>query len=194
MNYQAAKDFVLDILHNELSEKFSYHGLHHTLDVLEVAEDLGRQTGISAKEMILLRTAALYHDSGFTISNVNHEELGCGIARENLPHFGYTPEDVDLICGMIMATKIPQSPQNKLEEILCDSDLDYLGRDDFYSIGATLFEELHYHNLVKSKEDWNRIQVNFLESHAFFTPINQQRRTPRKMQYLMELKDLVATY
>jgi predicted metal-dependent HD superfamily phosphohydrolase len=194
MNYQAAKDFVLDKLQNELSEKFFYHGLHHTMDVLDVAEDLGQQSDISPKEMVLLKTAALYHDAGFTISNVNHEELGCDIARENLPRFGYLPEDIELVCGMIMATKIPQSPKNKLEEILCDSDLDYLGRDDFYSIGATLYEELHFHNIVKSEEDWNRIQVSFLENHAFFTSINQQRRTPRKMQHLTELKDLVATY
>jgi len=194
MNYQAAKDFVLDKLHNELSEKFFYHGLHHTMDVLEVAEDLGNQIGILANEMILLKTAALYHDSGFTISNVEHEELGCGIARENLPRFGYTEEEINLVCGMIMATKIPQSPKNKLEEILCDSDLDYLGRDDFYTIGATLFDELQFHSIVKTKEDWNRIQVSFLEKHAFFTPINQERRTPRKLQYLTELKDLVASY
>ncbi|MEL7221536.1 MAG: HD domain-containing protein [Bacteroidota bacterium] len=194
MNYQAAKDFVLDKLHNELSEKLSYHGLHHTLDVLAVAQDLGQQVGLSAKEMLLLKTAALYHDAGFTISNLNHEELGCGIVRENLPRFGYTAEDIALICGMIMATKIPQSPKNQLEEILCDADLDYLGRDDFYSIGATLYTELHAHDVVKTEEDWNRIQVGFLERHAYFTAINQKRRTARKMQYLTELKDLVATY
>lgn len=194
MNYQAAKDFVLDKLRNELSEKFFYHGLHHTLDVLEVTQELGKELAVSERELILLKTAAAYHDSGFTVSNQDHEALGCDIAREHLPFFGYSTEEIEQICGMIMATKIPQSPKNKLEEILCDADLDYLGRDDFYSIGATLFDELHFHNIIQTQEQWNRIQVSFLESHAYFTKINKERRAPQKIQYLMELKDLVATY
>ena len=63
---------------------------------------------------------------------------------------------------MIMATKIPQSPRNGLEEIICDADLDYLGRDDFYEIGATLFEELKAYNVLQNEREWNRIQVKFL--------------------------------
>ena len=56
------------------------------------------------------------------------------------------------ICGMIMATKIPQSPKNYLEQILCDADLDYLGRDDFYDIGGTLFKELKTYNVLDTEE------------------------------------------
>ena len=64
------------------------------------------------------------------------------MAREILPAYGLTRDQIDTICGMIMATRIPQSPSNQLERILCDADLDYLGRDDFYEIGGRLFEEL----------------------------------------------------
>lgn len=34
MDYHAAKAFILDKLERELSDKLTYHGLHHTLDVL----------------------------------------------------------------------------------------------------------------------------------------------------------------
>ncbi|MBL7791346.1 MAG: phosphohydrolase, partial [Saprospiraceae bacterium] len=75
-----------------------------------------------------------------------------------------------------------------------DADLDYLGRPDFYAIGATLFEELKAFNVLHTEEAWNRLQVNFLENHQFFTATNRKRRAPVKASYLRELKILVATY
>ncbi len=194
MNYHAAKAFILDKLERELSEQLTYHGVHHTLDVLHITEDLCYLEKISPYATMLLKSAALFHDSGFTIDNKDHEALGCGIARMHLPNYGYTPSEIDQICGMIMATKIPQSPQNKLEMILCDADLDYLGREDFYDIGDTLFEELRAYQVLQSEQAWNRLQVKFLEHHHFFTPTNQRRRAPQKQSYLLELKQLVDSY
>lgn len=194
MDYQGAKAFILNKLVSELSPELYYHGPHHTLDVLAVTVELCHLMEISAYETTLLKTAALFHDSGFTVSNVNHEKVGCDIVREHLPRFDYQAEEIERICGMIMATKIPQSPQNKLEEIICDADLDYLGRPDFYDIGETLFQELHAFEVLNSHEEWNRIQVRFLEAHGFFTSVNLKRRRPAKLVHLENLKTLVATY
>lgn len=194
MNFHGAKAFILDKLDRELSDKLSYHGLHHTLDVLYITEELCSLERVNPYEALLLKTAALFHDSGFTIDNKNHEELGCQIAQAHLPNYGYSPSEIDIICGMIMATKIPQTPNNFLEQIICDADLDYLGRDDFYDIGATLFKELKAYKVLETEEAWNRIQVNFLENHTFFTPTNIQRRSDRKLLYLGELKEIVANY
>ena len=194
MHYHAAKAFILDKLKRELSDRLYYHGLHHTYDVLAVTEELCELEKVTPYDALLLKTAALFHDSGFTVNNREHEHLGCEIARENLPRFGYSHDEIERICGMIMATKIPQTPHNFLESILCDADLDYLGREDFYSIGNTLFEELRAYDVLESEESWNRLQVSFLESHAFFTDTNKERRGPRKKAYLQELKELVATY
>lgn len=194
MNYQAVKAFILDKLERELSPKLTYHGIHHTLDVLQVTTELCSLEGVSAYETMLLKTAALFHDSGFTINNKNHEELGCQLAVAHLPRFDFSEREIERISGMIMATKIPQNPQNRLEEILCDADLDYLGRDDFYSIGATLFTELRAYNVLHNDQEWNRLQISFLESHTFFTQTNKSRRSNRKAGYLSELKALVARY
>ncbi|RME99773.1 MAG: HD domain-containing protein [Bacteroidetes bacterium] len=194
MNYAAAKTYILRKLKHELSDKLYYHGVHHTLDVLAVAEDLCRAQKRSAHETQLVKTAALYHDAGFLFVTQGHEAVGCEMAREILPRFDYKPDDVEQICGMIMATKIPQSPQNELEEILCDADLDYLGRSDFYHIGATLFAELRAYGVLQHEEEWNRIQVAFLENHTFFTDFNRVHRTPLKLQHLAELKAVVASY
>lgn len=194
MDYISAKAFILEKLEKELSDNLFYHGIHHTLDVLNITEELCQLEEVSAYNTILLKTAALYHDSGFAISYTNHEEIGCDLARETLPQYHYTTEEIEIICGMIMATKIPQSPKTPLEEILSDADLDYLGRKDFYSIGNTLFEELKVHNILTEIEKWNAIQVSFLSAHKYFTKTNKERREVKKQGYLKELKKIVAGY
>ena len=192
MNYQAAKAYILGRLKADLSERLTYHSLYHTLDVLQVTGELCQLENITDHETTLLKTAALYHDSGFLISNKNHEQLGCGIARHALTRFGYTLEEIDRICGMIMATKVPQNPHNRLEEILCDADLDYLGRDDFERIGTTLFEELKYYNILETELAWNKMQIGFLNAHTFFTATNKARREAQKQIHLQALEAWVA--
>ena len=87
-----------------------------------------------------------------------------------------------------MSTKIPQNPKTGLEEIICDSDLDYLGRDDYYPISKTLYDELRYLSKIKSERDWNQLQINFLEAHSYHTDFAIQNRQPEKEQRILELK------
>jgi len=188
MQYAQAKKFILDKLKTELDPIYTYHSLFHTKDVLKVASDLCEAEDVSAYDTKLVKTAALFHDAGFLISNQNHEELGCDIVREHLPNFGYTPEDIEAICGMIMATRIPQTPKTHLEEIIADADLDYLGREDFYTIGETLYAEFIHFGIVKDDESWNKLQIGFLTAHSFFTATNKANRAPIKQQYLEKLK------
>ncbi|TNE56826.1 MAG: HD domain-containing protein [Bacteroidetes bacterium] len=195
MEYRAAKQHILAKLRTELSDKLYYHGMHHTLDVLRVANALCESEGVNGHSLVLVKTAALYHDAGFIKDkHAGHEYEGCLMARAILPGFGYSKEDIETICGMIMATKIPQSPTNLLEEIICDADLDYLGRDDFFQIGETLYQELTAYDLLPGEQAWNRLQVNFLTAHHFHTPTNRKLREPVKRKYLESLKNLVATY
>jgi uncharacterized protein len=195
MNYSAAKQFILNKLRFGLSEHLHYHGLHHTLDVLDVAGDLCVSEKINKHQTLLVKTAALFHDSGF-VTNVhtNHELASCEIAREALPDFGYLETEIDIICGMILATKIPQSPSNILEEIICDADLDYLGRKDFEKIGNTLFEELKAYNILHDLTTWNKLQVSFLSNHTYFTRTNKGQREKMKRKHLFSIETLVATY
>lgn len=195
MDYRAAKKFILSKLRNELSDRLVYHGVHHTLDVLKMAAELCEREGVGEHDQVLVKTAALFHDAGFIKNkHAGHEAEGCILVRETLPKFGYATADIDCVCNMIMATKIPQSPNTLLEEILCDADLDYLGRDDFFAIGETLFEELQSYQLIGDEQSWNRLQVSFLNAHQFYTRTNKELREPVKRQYLEDLQELVATY
>lgn len=125
MDYRAAKQFIVTKLRAELSNQLHYHGLHHTLDVLKMATEIAENEGVSSHDLVLIKTAALFHDAGFVKNkHAGHEVEGCLIARAALLKFGYPEADIETICGMIMATKIPQSPGTLLEQIICDADLD----------------------------------------------------------------------
>ncbi len=188
MDPQGARAFILDKLRRELPAERTYHSLEHTLDVYASVMDIAEKEGVSGDGLTLLKVAALYHDAGFTEQDLDHEDAGCRIVRAKLPEFGFSAEQVELICEMIMATRIPQSPRNKLARILCDADLDYLGRVDFMPIGATLFKEMRHFGVLKTEREWNELQVRFLERHKYFTRTNKESREPQKQEHLLVVK------
>ena len=192
--YSPEEKAILQQLDNELSGNLFYHGLHHTLDVFNAALKIAGREQLTAAEIKLLRIAVLYHDAGFMLTYKNHEEKGCEMARKNLPEYGYTKEELDIICGMIMATKIPQSPHSLLERIICDADLDYLGRDDFSKISNTLFEEMKIYVHVHNEKEWYQIQKKFLENHQYYTAFGKKNREPKKQAHLRKINKTVATY
>lgn len=193
MNHQGAIDHILFRLSTQLAKHLFYHGLHHTLDVLEAAERIGKEEQLTTHEMKLVLVAAAYHDCGFLDTYAEHELAGCEIARKVLPDFAFTPEDIDIICTMIMATKVPQDPKSELANILCDADLDYLGRDDFYTIGDTLLEELKFKGILQDEQSWNRLQVKFLTAHRFHTSYAKAHREGVKQAHLLQVQKLVAS-
>jgi len=188
MNTEAAKAYILAKLKNELPSDRTYHSLEHTLDVYASVIGIAEQEGVTGEGLALLKIAALYHDSGFTIQNLDHEVAGCLIVRERLPDFGFTGQHIELICDMIMSTRIPQTPRNKLGRILCDADLDYLGRNDFERIGATLFQEMRTYGVLTTEREWNELQVRFLERHRYFTATNKKLREAEKQKHLEKVK------
>lgn len=188
MQFQQAKSYINARLRKELPRHLTYHSVAHVRDVYKAAERLAKAEGVKGEDLTLLLTAVLFHDAGFIFQSKDHEKIGCDIVREDLPRFEYTPEQIERICGMIMATRIPQTPHNLLEQIIADADLDYLGRNDFWTIGNTLFEELQMYGIIQTEEQWNALQVKFLEQHHYFTETALQTRKPKKDEYTAILK------
>jgi uncharacterized protein len=184
MQFKEAKAFILEKLKNELPAYLSYHSVEHINDVYTACESIGKEEGVTGRDMLLLLTAALFHDSGFLRDQKEHEKASCTIAKEYLPQYNYTADDVERICGMIMATKIPQKPHNLMEQILCDADLDYLGRNDFFTIGDRLFAELSMYDIISTEDEWNKLQVGFLEKHHYFTKTSINLRKKKKDEHL----------
>jgi predicted metal-dependent HD superfamily phosphohydrolase len=139
------------------------------MDVYHCAESIAKEEGVNDVEMKLLLVAAIYHDAGYLFQNKGHEQVSCEIARQYLPQFSYTEQEINTICTIIMATKIPQCPKSHLEEIICDADLNYLGRTDFFSIEEKLYQEMVAFGYIDDNEHWNNVQVDFMQDHHYFT-------------------------
>ena len=192
VRYDDIEEVVLNMLEEKLPKNLYYHNLKHTIDVTTQVEIIGRHEGINDEEMLMLKTAALFHDTGFTRTYKDHEESGCEIAREYLPKFDYTPEQIDFICNLIMKTKLPPKPVTLLEQIICDADLDYLGRADFIPVSGNLYRELRERGAIEDDIDkWNMMQIKFIEGHQYFTNSAKQMRDVNKNNQLEAIRQLV---
>lgn len=186
------QEIILDKLEKELPGYLFYHNVKHTVDVVTEVELIGWAEGCTDEEILLLKTAGLFHDVGHTIIYDGHEYQGTLIAREMLPKYNYSPAQIDRICEIIMSTKLPPKPTNLLEDIICDSDLDYLGRSDFIPVSNTLFEELKAQNKMGSLNDWNRIQVKFISGHQYFTKTARSLREVNKKLQIERIQSLIT--
>jgi uncharacterized protein len=191
--YQQAYDYIINRMSNEIPPAFYYHNVPHVLDVLDSAIRIAKSENISEKETELLKVAVLFHDSGFIKSPINHEASGCLIAMEYLPGVGYSSEEIDIICKLIMATRVPHQPETLLEQIICDADLDYLGRDDFFTTGNKIFRELLEQGNIEDEKAWNELQVKFLTAHRYFTATSVALRQNVKLKHLELVKEMLRS-
>jgi hypothetical protein len=114
------------------------------------------------------------------------------MVREWLPAYGYAPEQIEKICQIIMATKLPPEPKDLHQEIICDADLDYLGRSDMIPVSNNLFKELSEQNKIGSFNDWNKLQLKFITGHSYFTKTAQSLREVNKQKQIERIRKLIT--
>lgn len=180
-------DYIANLLQTRIPANYYYHNYGHTLYVLEKVKEIGKQENCTARELELLAVAALWHDTGYINTYKGHEEESCVLARKYLAGYGFSADDILTICGMIMATKIPQSPQNKLEEIIADADLEYLSTSNAAVLAHNLFKELNALNPLLTEADWNKTEIDFLTAHTYFTGYCKANKEHIKQSYLQSL-------
>jgi adenylate cyclase len=186
------QEIILDKLENELPTYLYYHSVKHTVDVVTEVELIGWAEGLDDDGILLLKTAALFHDAGHTISYDEHEYHGCELAKVLLPGFGYSQDEIEKISSIIMATKLPPQPQDIYQKIICDADLDYLGRSDMIPVSNALYKELKEQNKIGSFNDWNRLQVKFISGHTYFTKTARSLREVNKQKQIERIKRLIT--
>jgi uncharacterized protein len=181
--------FVIDMLKNKLPANYYYHNYEHTLYVQENVFEIGKHENCTEREIELLSAAALWHDTGYINTYYGHEEASCLLAKKHLPLYGFVTEDISIITGMIMATKILQTPKNRLEEIMADADLEYLGTTTAAEKAHLLFKEMQSLSPTLNEAAWNKMQIAFLETHHYFTNYCKINKDPLRYAYHKRLID-----
>ncbi len=188
-DWEKTKAYALARLERELSADLYYHSIQHTRDdVLPAAEQLIGLTGLGAEESLLLRTAALYHDLGFVECYSNNEPIAARMANETLPGFGFDPDQIQVIHSAILATQLPQTPHTFLEQLICDADLDSLGRDDYFTTSHNLLAELRAHGAMLTMRQWYSRQLEFLSAHSYFSEAARLLREAGKQKNIAVLR------
>jgi hypothetical protein len=186
-SFDTIKQNLLDKL-KDLDLRLSYHNITHTLDVLRQAERIaGEESVTDPRQLYLLKIAALYHDSGFLRIYEGHEDESCDIFLADARDFDLTPGEKQLVVDLIMATRITNEPHTKLQNILRDADLDYLGRRDFDEISTRLKEELLQFGLIANDSEWETTQLGFLKKHHYHTRSSKALRDPIKQKNYLAL-------
>jgi predicted metal-dependent HD superfamily phosphohydrolase len=195
MNFQGAEKYIVSRLKKDLPTSMIYHTLEHTLDVRKVIKQLIKQEKIDPRSGLIIETAALFHDAGMMINYKKHELASVEIARNSLPHYSYSTQEISEICDLIMATRLPQRPDTYAAQVLCDADMDNLGRDDFFIQSFKLKVELEINGIrTSSLKKWLAHLVQFLEAHVYYTATAIDLRQAKKIQNLKELMEIVILY
>lgn len=194
-DFDRAREHALERMARELSPLLVYHSLAHTRDdVVPAAERLAALEGVDGEDLLLLRTAAYYHDIGFVERREDHESAGIRIIREVLPGFGYSSEQVETVCDLVATTRLPQTPHNLVEQILADADLDMLGREDYWIRNEDLRREWRSFGLQLTDEEWYRNQLDFLSNHRYFTRAAHELRDATKQANIDRLLALLGDH
>lgn len=185
------KEKIFDDLSNILDENYSYHNLDHTKRVINAAVDIGSNYDLSDKDWRCLLTACLLHDYGFIESHVEHEKISAKLSSQILPKYNFSETDIEIINSLIIVTKLEETPKNLLESIIRDSDLEYLGSEDFIKISPLLKREWINCNVIKSDSEFYKIQYEFISNHSFYTDFMMKNSLNQKRENIDYAKSMI---
>jgi predicted metal-dependent HD superfamily phosphohydrolase len=185
-----AQSFVNDLFLNKVSKSIRFHNIQHTLDVVTACMKMAEFYQLAEEDRLILSLAAWFHDTGYSSGKADdHESVSIQLATDFLKQHAADPILIQRVTSCIEATRLPQSPKNHIEQILCDADLFHLGTDEFKEKSRLLREEYKTFSKIDiSKKDWRKQNITFLETHKYFTSYGKDKLQPTVEKYLLELK------
>jgi hypothetical protein len=164
------ENYVKELFRTKLNSEVLYHNIRHTVEVVEVSKEIGLAENITASDLEILLIASWFHDTGHFHCCTGHEEQSTEYAKNYLENISYPLNKIGVIIECISATKIPQQPKNKLQEIICDADLHHLGEKDIKERGDLLRKEFELRGIKKLSDiEWLSVSLEFFNNHQFFT-------------------------
>ncbi|MCK5105544.1 MAG: HD domain-containing protein [Cyclobacteriaceae bacterium] len=188
------KEYVAGFIAENFTEKICYHNIDHTLEVVEAVEIIGKHCNISKEDMEAVIIAAWFHDTGYFLGCENHEEASANIAKQFLFDENVDPNIINKVANCILSTKIPQTPKNTLEKIICDADLFHLASEKFFNKSELLWRELTLHNHKITPECWLNKSKEFVEAHEYHTTFGKEILLPKMEKNLALLKLKIKEY
>jgi len=184
--------YIRSLFRDELPVGIKYHDADHTLHpskgVVAAANSIAVSENISEHDRELLIAAAYFHDTGYIREYEKNEPIAARMAGRILKLIGYRPKEVEIIQNMILATDLAREPQTHVEKILCDADLDHLGRKDFFKMDGKLREGRRIRGLdVSDDVKWYKGTLEVIKNHQYYTQSQKQLREKEKQKNIKNL-------
>ncbi|MGY4386141.1 putative metal-dependent HD superfamily phosphohydrolase [Pedobacter sp. UYP24] len=193
MNYreilEQLRTHVTWLFKTEKADKFYYHNLEHTEQVVENAVKIANHYQLLDHDFFIVVAASWFHDIGYLFDKSNHEVKGAELLEEFLRDKVIDQEVINKIKGCIMATRMPQEPDGLLQQIVCDADLFHLGSNSFKDRNKLMRKEAEAfldHKL--NKVEWHSKTIHLFNMHHFHTEYAQHLLNEKKQENLDELK------
>ena len=185
-------EYIRDLFKDELPAGIKFHDINHTLHpvrgVVAVANKLAIAENISEHDRELLIAAAYFHDTGYIREYEKNEPIAARMAGRVLKLIGYTPDEIKKIQKMILATDLGREPKTHVEKILCDADLDNLGREDFFKLDGKLREGRRVRGIdVSDDEKWYNGTLDIMKKHHYYTESQKKLRQKGKQNNINAL-------
>ncbi len=192
----ATKIYVTEIFNKQVSPLFYFHNLTHILQVVNAAEEIANYYQLNDNDHFILLVSAWFHDIGFITGKAEgHEEQSMRFAVNFLLEHNTVPEVIFRVSSCIQATSLLIAPVNFVEEIMCDADLYHLGTKDFIIMNNRLKQEQEAYLRKKfSKRKWLQHNIDFLQTHQYFTDYCRQKLEPKKQEWLHQLQNEKAAF
>lgn len=189
---EEARKHVTLVLKHELSDKCLFHTINHTLEVLSNAEIIGRYCDVGEADLNVLRLCALFHDIGYVDSYDDHEIYSARRAVDYLRAKEVDELAIEQVERAILATKMPQSPQDKISRILCDADLMNLSFDDYFEQVDLM--RMEWDKVGKAKLNRHQFYLNtldFFQKHEYHSKYGKQILQPKKEKNERRIKSKI---
>ena len=185
-------EYIRSLFKDELPDGIKFHDANHTLHptrgVVANANRIAKSEKISEPDRELLIAAAYFHDTGYIREYRKNEPIAARIAGRVLKLIGYTPDEIETVQKMILATDLQCEPQTHLEKILCDADLDNLGREDFFELDAKLREGRRIRGIdVSDDARWYKETLEIVKNHKYYTESQIKLREKGKQKNIKAL-------
>lgn len=192
MDYMAiladAKHWIKDYVTKNNAQQYCFHDLVHTMDVVNAANQMADHYQLAVRDRFVVLTAAYFHDLGyFTGGAMDHEKRSAALAEDFLSQRNVDNGIINQVKSCILATRLPQHPQNLLESIVCDADLFHLGGENFRERDELMQREYHQTNAAEH-DRWRMKTLSLLESHRYHTDYAQQYLNDKKQKNINYLK------
>jgi predicted metal-dependent HD superfamily phosphohydrolase len=186
---ETVENYITRFFREKMPKEYVYHDFTHTQDVVRACRQIGIMEGLALEELEILEIAAWFHDSGYDKGYENHEARSAEYADRFLSTLDYPEDKLEDILACIRATKVPQKPINKLQQIICDADLSHLGEKSYWMRNACLRQELMVtHDKRMSEEEWVNFELDFMTNHKYHTKSAKDLFDPRKNKNILQLR------